>query len=126
MDRSSLANLSALVRLLDEDAEVRRDAAATIDPRPLPARFALRQAMLGDEDADVRAAAAQKLGEVRSRRFASAFVEALEDPMPSVRDRAYRALARLVPRGTPRVPLSSGQSPDDSPPEDSSTPPDPA
>ncbi|HVK65589.1 MAG TPA: aldo/keto reductase [Polyangium sp.] len=95
MDRSSPANLSALVRLLDEDAAVRCDAASTLDPRPLPARFALRQAMLGDEDAEVRAAAAQKLGEVRSRRFASAFMEALEDPMPSVRDRAYRALARL-------------------------------
>ncbi|MDI1450186.1 aldo/keto reductase [Polyangium sp. 6x1] len=117
MDRSSPSNLPALVRLLDEDAEVRRDAVESLDPRPLPARFALRQALLGDEDADVRAAAAQKLGELRSRRFAHAFVEALEDPMPSVRDRAYRALARLVPRGTARVPLSSGQSPDDSPPE---------
>ncbi|MDI3288673.1 aldo/keto reductase [Polyangium sp. 15x6] len=98
MDRSSPASPPALVRLLDDDAEARRDAAETLDPRPLPARFALRQAMLGDEDADVRAAAAQKLGELRSRRFASAFVEALDDVMPSVRDRAYRALARLESR----------------------------
>ncbi|MDC3980016.1 aldo/keto reductase [Polyangium jinanense] len=98
MDRSSPATPPALVRLLDEDAEVRRDAVETLDPRPLPARFALRQAMLGDEDALVRAAAAQKLGEMRSRRFAFAFVEALDDVMPSVRDRAYRALARLESR----------------------------
>ncbi|MDI1478230.1 aldo/keto reductase [Polyangium sp. y55x31] len=98
MDRSAPANPPALVRLLDDDPEVRRDAVETLDARPLPARFALRQAMLGDEDAGVRAAAAQKLGELRSRRFTVAFVEALDDVMPSVRDRAYRALARLEAR----------------------------
>ena len=97
MDRSAKP-IPALVRLLDEDPEVRRDALETLDPRPLPARFALRQVLLGDEDAEARATAAQKLGEIRSCRFAPALVEALGDPMPSVRDRAYRALARMEAR----------------------------
>ncbi|MRG94408.1 aldo/keto reductase [Polyangium spumosum] len=97
MDRPPQA-LPALVRLLDEDPDARRDALDTLDPRPLPARFALRQILLGDEDAEARAAAAQKLGELRSRRFAPALACALQDPMPSVRDRAYRGLCRMEAR----------------------------
>ncbi len=90
--------LPALVRLCDDDPAIRRDAVDSLDLRALPARFALRQTLLGDEDAEARARAAQRLGEARARRFASDLALALGDPMPSVRDRAYRALARLEAR----------------------------
>ncbi|UQA54564.1 aldo/keto reductase [Polyangium aurulentum] len=85
----------AIVRLLDEDAEVRRQAVSAVDARDASGRYALREALLGDEDAEVRARAAQKLGEARDRRFVPALCEALRDAMPSVRDRAIRALARI-------------------------------
>lgn len=83
------------MRLLDEDAEVRRDAVAAVDVAALPGRYALRQALLTDEDAEVRASAARRLGDTRDRRFTAALIEALFDPMPSVRDRAWRAMARM-------------------------------
>ncbi|MCY1080192.1 aldo/keto reductase [Archangium lansingense] len=86
---------SAAVRLLDENAEVRREAVDAVDTLVPPGRFALRQALLTDEDAEVRASAARRLGDARDGRFVSALLEALGDPMPSVRDRAWRALARL-------------------------------
>src|SRR5690242_19813881 len=85
----------ALVRLTDEDAEARLEAITSLELRSLPARFALRHLLLADPDAQVRAAAAQKLGEHHVRRAIPALVEALSDSMPSVRDRAFRALARL-------------------------------
>jgi aryl-alcohol dehydrogenase-like predicted oxidoreductase len=85
----------ATVRLLDESAQVRREAVEAVDTTALPGRYALRQALLADEDAEVRASAARRLGDARDRRFTAALIEALFDPMPSVRDRAWRALARL-------------------------------
>ncbi|MFY1827707.1 aldo/keto reductase [Myxococcus fulvus] len=85
----------ATVRLLDEDVTVRREAAGTVDISRLDGRYALRQALLTDEDAQVRAVAARRLGDARDGRFAPALLESLEDPMPMVRDRAWRALARL-------------------------------
>src|SRR5512140_1932744 len=85
----------ALVRLLDDDADLRLEAIVSLDPRSLPARFALRHLVLADPDAQVRAAAVQRLGEVHARRMIPALLEALTDSMPSVRDRAFRALARL-------------------------------
>ncbi len=88
----------AAVRLFDEAAEVRREAVEAVDAAALAGRYALRQALLGDEDAEVRASAARRLGEARDRRFTPALVEALRDPLPSVRDRAWRALARLGAR----------------------------
>jgi HEAT repeat protein len=88
----------AAVRLLDEDAEVRREAVDAVDATTLTGRYALRQALLGDEDAEVRASAARRLGEARDRLFVPALLEALRDPLPSVRDRAWRALARLGAR----------------------------
>jgi aryl-alcohol dehydrogenase-like predicted oxidoreductase len=88
----------ATVRLLDEAAEARREAVEAVDTTALPGRYALRQALLADEDAEVRASAARRLGDTRDRRFAAALIEALFDPMPSVRDRAWRALARLGAR----------------------------
>jgi HEAT repeat protein len=88
----------ATVRLLDEAVEVRREAVEAVDTAVLPGRYALRQALLADEDAEVRASAARRLGDTRDRRFTSALIEALFDPMSSVRDRAWRALARLGAR----------------------------
>jgi aryl-alcohol dehydrogenase-like predicted oxidoreductase/HEAT repeat protein len=88
----------AAVRLLDEAAEVRRDAVHAVDATVLSGRYALRQALLADEDAEVRASAARRLGEARDRRFTPALIEALRDPMPAVRDRVWRALARLGSR----------------------------
>jgi HEAT repeat protein len=88
----------AAVRLLDESAEVRREAVEAVEATALAGRYALRQALLGDEDAEVRASAARRLGEARDRLFAPALLEALRDPLPSVRDRAWRALARLGTR----------------------------
>jgi HEAT repeat protein len=88
----------ATVRLLDEAAEVRREAVDAVEVTALPGRYALRQALLADEDAEVRASAARRLGETRDRRFTPALLEALGDPMPSVRDRAWRALARMGAR----------------------------
>lgn len=85
----------AAVRLLDENAEVRREAVEAIDTSVPPCRYALRQALLTDEDAEVRASAARRLGETRDARFVPALLEALGDPMSSVRDRVWRALARM-------------------------------
>ncbi|MCP3135877.1 HEAT repeat domain-containing protein [Pyxidicoccus xibeiensis] len=85
----------ALVRLLDEDVTVRRETVGDVDTSALPGRYALRQALLADEDAEVRATAAQRLGGTRDSRFTQALLDALSDPMPLVRDRAWRALARL-------------------------------
>jgi len=88
----------AAVRLLDESAEVRREAVQAVDATMLTGRYALRQALLGDEDAEVRASAAHRLGDARDRLFAPALLEALRDSLPTVRDRAWRALARLGAR----------------------------
>ncbi|WP_224248703.1 aldo/keto reductase [Hyalangium gracile] len=88
----------AAVRLFDEAAEVRREAVDAVDAAALAGRYALRQALLGDEDAEVRASAARRLGDARDRRFTPALLEALRDPLPAVRDRAWRALARLGAR----------------------------
>src|SRR5690242_3352409 len=88
----------AAVRLLDEAVQVRREAVDAVDATALTGRYALRQALLGDEDAEVRASAARRLGDARDRRFTPALIEALLDPMPAVRDRAWRALARLGAR----------------------------
>ncbi|MFY2562516.1 aldo/keto reductase [Corallococcus terminator] len=85
----------ATVRLLDEDVTVRREAAGAVDASELVGRYALRQALLTDEDAEVRAIAARRLGDARDARFASALIEAMDEAMPLVRDRAWRALARL-------------------------------
>ncbi|QSQ20381.1 HEAT repeat domain-containing protein [Pyxidicoccus parkwayensis] len=85
----------ASVRLLDEDVAVRREAVGEVDTSALPGRFALRQALLTDEDAEVRASAAHRLGGTRDARFVQPLLDALADPMPLVRDRAWRALARL-------------------------------
>lgn len=90
----------AITRLCDENVAVRRAAVDELDLGPVPHRFALRHVLVTDDDAEVRAKAAHKLGEARIRRAIPALVEAASDPMPSVRDHALRALGRL---GAPEV-----------------------
>ena len=90
----------AITRLCDENASVRRAAIDELDLGPVPHRYALRHVLLADEDAEARAKAAHKLGEGRVRRAIPALVEATNDPMPSVRDHALRALGRL---GAPEI-----------------------
>jgi len=57
--------------------------------------FALRRVLFTDEHADVRAAAARRLGELGAAS-AGWLVEALVDHAPSVRDAILRALAQLA------------------------------
>jgi len=85
----------AITRLCDENVDVRRRAIDELDLGPIPNRYALRHLLMTDDDAEARAAAARKLGEARIRRVIPALVEATRDPLPSVRDQAFRALGRL-------------------------------
>lgn len=85
----------ALTHLCDENVDVRRRAVEELDPGPIPHRFALRHVLVTDEDAEVRANAARKLGEARIRRAIPTLLEAAHDPLPSVRDQALRALGKL-------------------------------
>jgi len=85
----------ALTRLCDENVDVRRRAVDELDTGPIPHRFALRHVLVTDDDAEVRASAARKLGEARIRRATTALLEAAHDPLPSVRDQALRALGKL-------------------------------
>ena len=87
-----------LARLCDENVDVRRRAVNELDTRPIPHRFALRHVLLTDEDAEVRANAARKLGEGRIRRATNALLDATADPLASVRDQAFRALGKLDAR----------------------------
>ncbi len=85
----------AITRLCDENVLVRRKALEELDLALVPNRFALRHVLVTDEDAEMRARAAHRLGEARIRRAIPALVEATSDPLPSVRDQALRALGRL-------------------------------
>lgn len=85
----------ALTRLCDENVDVRRRAIDELDTGPLAHRFALRHVLVTDDDAEMRVRAARKLGEARIRRATTALLDAAHDPMPSVRDQAFRALGRL-------------------------------
>ena len=86
------------VRLFDENTQVRREAVLTLDTSSLPGLHVLRQVLLTDEDAEVRASAARRLGESRQERFSPALLESARDPLPLVREQSWRALARLGAR----------------------------
>jgi diketogulonate reductase-like aldo/keto reductase len=62
--------------------------------------FALRRVLFADPHADVRAAAARRLGNLRDHADASWLVDALVDHSPNVRDAAVRALAELADPNT--------------------------
>jgi len=101
----------AITRLCDENVDVRRRAIDELDTGPVPHRFALRHVLVTDDDAEARANAARKLGESRIRRAVPALVEATNDPMPSVRDQAWRALGRLGVKDI--LPIATGAARDE-------------
>lgn len=97
------AQLEVQRALLDGARFVRREALAQVDTRPAAGRFAVRHALLLDRDADVRAAAAERLGRMsRAGLTAAERAQALDwlgdacaDGAPVVREAALRALGRL-------------------------------
>ena len=99
-------SLETIAGLLSGSRRVRREALEALDPRLREHCFALRQVLWLDRDAGLRARAAERLGSARaSQALAAAWLrEALADPYPSVRDAAYRSLARQGDRDT--IPLA--------------------
>lgn len=89
--------------LLHEEARVRL---ATLDKldlgtlNTLPVCYAVREVMLGDLDARVRAAAAERLGHATQHAdlITAWLVDASEDVYPLVREASLRALGRLRSR----------------------------
>jgi hypothetical protein len=89
------------LRLLCGRRAGRLEAIELLDLAPGPAgaaaRFALRAALLFDRAAEVRAAAAARLGDA-GPEAAPWLRAAIRDPLPSVREAAYRSLGRLRDR----------------------------
>jgi hypothetical protein len=94
------AAASAVHRGLGDQAwRVREMCARVVFVRHLPESEALL-ALLGDETARVRVAAARALGEVATEATAKAqLTAALQDPEKDVRRAAHEALVRLQKRG---------------------------
>jgi HEAT repeat protein len=96
-----LIEVDAAMRGLDAPAPAaRRDAAealARLGPEATAAAGRLGEAVVGDEDAAVRAEAATALGRlgVRDEVIVQALRRATVDPSPVVRERAAEALAAL-------------------------------
>ena len=94
-DRPARAGSDPAPELADSAATARRTRLRAV--RSLAATpelaYALRRVLYADRDADVRAAAAQRLGELDASE-ASWLVEALGDHAPHVREATLRALAR--------------------------------
>jgi HEAT repeat protein len=84
-----------LAGLLATEADDRRSALAGLASDVNGADYVVRELLLGDEDATVRAAAAKWLERARARSCETALVDALYDSHPSVRMAACRALAKL-------------------------------
>jgi HEAT repeat protein len=99
-----------LTELLDTDPLVRREAVerVTLDAAGL---FALRERLLEDSHGSVRAAAAERLARAARARFdegppsrtqlSAWLIEALADPLPSVREIGCRAVARHLDSSEP-------------------------
>ncbi|MBI5513690.1 MAG: HEAT repeat domain-containing protein [Deltaproteobacteria bacterium] len=83
-----------LAALFSDEVWQRVHAAETM-PATEPGVFALRDAALGDGDGNVRREAVGRLGAFGGARLVPWLLEATLDPLPSVRDVAWRALARL-------------------------------
>jgi aryl-alcohol dehydrogenase-like predicted oxidoreductase/HEAT repeat protein len=87
--------------LLSEDRRVRLNAAREVELDP-DGIYALRSALVFDDDAEVRAVAAERLGLVQVVRTQGASVvavpvallDALDDPSPMVREHSAASLAR--------------------------------
>lgn len=93
-------------RLLDEAPHRRRLAVAALAPREPDAIYALRSALVRDEDATVRARAAERLRTLDPRAppacraaAADALADALKDGSPLVREAAARACGALGAEG---------------------------
>jgi aryl-alcohol dehydrogenase-like predicted oxidoreductase/HEAT repeat protein len=81
-----------VIDLFSWDPEVRREALQAV---PAAAHYALRQVLLLDPHADLRALAATRLASCPEPDLAARWLgEALADPLPVVREAALRALAR--------------------------------
>jgi HEAT repeat protein len=87
-----------LASLLSTEADVRIGALDDLSPELGGADYAVREVLLGDEDATVRAAAATWLERARATSCGAALVDALYDTHPSVRLAACRALAKIASR----------------------------
>ena len=87
--------MSALAGLV---ARATRDRLRAIyrTPASQDLAFALRRVLFADRHADVRAAAARRLGNLRELATTSWLVDALADHSPNVRDAVLRALAELA------------------------------
>jgi aryl-alcohol dehydrogenase-like predicted oxidoreductase len=86
----------SLLALLADEADARIEAIDELTFDVPGAERALGRAMITDEDANVRAAAATRLGELGARDVS--LEEALYDTHPSVRMAACRAIARIGQR----------------------------
>lgn len=103
MQKARTQPLYELHGLLHEEARVRL---ATLDKldlgtlNTLPACYAVREVMLADPDARVRAAATERLGHTTEHAglVTAWLVDASEDVFPLVREASLRALGRLRPR----------------------------
>ncbi len=84
-----------LALLLSTDAERRLATIDELAPEVVGAAYAIRECLLVDDDADVRAGAAAWLGAARASCVGLAVADALYDTHPSVRMAACRALAKL-------------------------------
>ncbi len=97
-DRSAIIGLVAKLRHMD--ADIARDAAATLGTLPVSAESisALVAVLLNAENfyhPVVRAAAAHSLGLLRDARAFEALLHATRDPMAETSDEAVKALGRL-------------------------------
>lgn len=92
---SPLSPEPLLVRLFDPEPFVRERAVDELPLGPVHHLYALRECLLADGDGSVRAAVPPRLVEANDQRVVPWLLHALRDPLPSVREVVWRALARL-------------------------------
>lgn len=102
------ASLSALVQALeDEDWQIQVVAAYTLGRFGTEAKPAIPEltSKIGDENADVRFAVAQSLGNIGSEDVTPALIEALQDQDENVRFAAAEALVKLGSAAEAAIPV---------------------
>jgi len=102
------ASLSALVQALeDEDWQIQVVAAYTLGRFGTEAKPVIPEltSKIGDENADVRFAVAQSLGNIGSEGVTPALIEALQDQDENVRFAAAEALVILGPDAEAAIPV---------------------
>jgi HEAT repeat protein len=102
-DRDRTAIVTLIGRLRDPDAEVARDAAATLGTLPADAQAvaALGEVLLNADGyfhSVVRAAAAASLGTLKAPQSVEALIHATGDTMAEASEEAIKALGRLGDR----------------------------